>query len=138
LVDARWKARAEFLLSVIELPFLSLTVDALQGKMRQNSLHLGVGRSLGTKISGGSGRLWGTLFGFYKNRHIIIRNGRCHYRIEGVIAKCRGKDGKKEVQVAERRTYPPPFRFSGYAPSPLTGKLRTQKVPVVVLRQISY
>jgi len=29
---ARWKARAEFLLSIIELPFLSVTVDALQGK----------------------------------------------------------------------------------------------------------
>ena len=29
---ARWKARAEFLLRVIELLFLSLTVDALQGK----------------------------------------------------------------------------------------------------------
>jgi len=35
---ARWKARAEFLLSVIELLFLSLTVEALQGKMCQNSL----------------------------------------------------------------------------------------------------
>ena len=30
---ARWKALAEFLLSVIELLFLSLTVEALQGKM---------------------------------------------------------------------------------------------------------
>ena len=30
---ARWKDRAEFLLSVIELLFLSLTVEALQGKM---------------------------------------------------------------------------------------------------------
>ena len=35
---ARLKARVEFLLSVIELRFLSLTVEALQGKMRQNSL----------------------------------------------------------------------------------------------------
>ena len=38
---ARWKARVEFLLSVIELLFLSLTVEALQGKMCQNSLPLG-------------------------------------------------------------------------------------------------
>ena len=38
---ARWKARVKFLLSVIELLFLSLTVDALQGKMRQNSLPSG-------------------------------------------------------------------------------------------------
>ena len=30
---ARWKARVEFLLSVIGLLFLSLTVEALQGKM---------------------------------------------------------------------------------------------------------
>ena len=29
---ARWKARVEFLLSVIELLFLSLTVEALQAK----------------------------------------------------------------------------------------------------------
>ena len=38
---ARWKARAEFLLSVIELLFLSLTVEALQGKMCQNPLPFG-------------------------------------------------------------------------------------------------
>ena len=53
---ARWKARVELLLSVIELLFLSLTVEALQGKMCQNSLPSGGGRSLGAKISGGSGR----------------------------------------------------------------------------------
>jgi len=38
---ARWKARVEFLLSAIELLFLSLTVEALQGKMCQNSLPSG-------------------------------------------------------------------------------------------------
>jgi len=43
------------LLSVIELLFLSLAVEALQGKMCQNSLPSGGGRSLGAKISGGSG-----------------------------------------------------------------------------------
>jgi len=32
---ARWKARAEFLLSAIELLFLSLKVEALQGKTCQ-------------------------------------------------------------------------------------------------------
>ena len=53
---ARWKARAEFLLSVIELLFLSLTIEVLQGKTCQNSLPSGVGRSLGAKISGGRGR----------------------------------------------------------------------------------
>jgi len=44
---ARWKARVEFVLSVIELLFLSLAVEALQGKMCQNSLPSGGGRSLG-------------------------------------------------------------------------------------------
>jgi len=53
---ARWKARVEFLLSVIELLFLSLTIEALQGKMCQNSLPPGAGRSLGAMISGGRGR----------------------------------------------------------------------------------
>ena len=43
---ARWKARVEFLLSVIELLFLSLRVEALQGKTCQNSQPSGVGRSL--------------------------------------------------------------------------------------------
>ena len=35
---ARWKALAEFLLSVIELLFLSLTVEALQGKRCQDAM----------------------------------------------------------------------------------------------------
>jgi len=69
---APWKARAEFLLSVIELLFLSLTVQTLQGKMCQNSLPSGVGRSLGAKISGGRGRPCGKFFGFYKTRHILL------------------------------------------------------------------
>jgi len=50
---SRSKARVEFLLSVIELLFLSLTSESLQGKMCQNSLPSGRGRSLGAKISGG-------------------------------------------------------------------------------------
>ena len=69
---ARWKARAEFLLSVIELHFLPLTIEALQGKMCQYSLPSGVGRSRGAKISGGRGRPWGIFFGFYKTRHILL------------------------------------------------------------------
>ena len=48
---ARCKARVEFLLRIVELLFLSLTVEALQGKMCQDSLPSG-GRSLGAKISG--------------------------------------------------------------------------------------
>jgi len=71
---ARWKARAEFLLSVIELLFLSLTVEALPGKMCQNSLPSGVGRSLRAKISWGTGCPLGIFFGFYKTRHILLNN----------------------------------------------------------------
>jgi len=62
----------EFLLSVIELLFLSLTAEALQGKMCQNSLPSGGGRSLRAKISGGRGRRWGIFFGFYKTRHNLL------------------------------------------------------------------
>ena len=69
---ARWKARAEFLLSVIELLFLSLMVEALQGKTCQNSQPSGVDRSLCAKISGGRGRPWGIFFVFYKTRHILL------------------------------------------------------------------
>jgi len=69
---ARWKARVEFLLSVIELLFLSLTVEELQGEMCQNSLPSGGGRSLRAKISGGSGRPWEIFFVFYKTRHILL------------------------------------------------------------------
>jgi len=43
---ARWKARVEFLLCVIGLRYLSLTVEALQGKRCQDSL-----------LSGGVGQL---------------------------------------------------------------------------------
>jgi len=59
---ARWKAAAELLWCVIELLFLSLNVEALQGKMCQTSLPSWVGRSLGAKISGGRGRPWGVFF----------------------------------------------------------------------------
>jgi len=62
---ARWKARFEFLLSVIELLFLSLIVEALQGKTCQNSLlSEGVGHAVWAKISGGRGRPWGIFFSF--------------------------------------------------------------------------
>jgi len=67
---ARWSV--EFLLSVIELLFLSFTVEALQGKMCQNSLRSGGARSLAAKISGGRGRPCGIFFGFYKTRHILL------------------------------------------------------------------
>jgi len=42
----RWKARVDFLLGIIELLFLSLTAEALQGKTCQTSLLSGEGGSL--------------------------------------------------------------------------------------------
>ena len=63
---ARWKARAEFWLSVIELLLLCLMVEALQGKMCQNSLPSGVGRSLGAKFQG-EGVVPGDYFLFLQN-----------------------------------------------------------------------
>jgi len=69
---AHWKAGVQFLLSVIELLFLSLTVEVLQGKTCQNLLPSGGGRSLGANISGGRGRPCGIFFGFYKTRHILL------------------------------------------------------------------
>jgi len=75
---ARWKARVEFLLNVIELLFLSLMVEALQGKTCQDSLLSGGGRSVRAKISGGRGRPWGIFFGFYKTRRILLSDsGNC-------------------------------------------------------------
>jgi len=52
---ARWKARVEFLLSIIGLLFVSLTLEALQGKTCRESLLSGGGRSVRAKISGGRG-----------------------------------------------------------------------------------
>ena len=69
---AHWKARVEFLLNVIGLLFLSLTVEALQGKRCQDSLLSGVGRSVRVKISRGRFHLWGIFFGFYKTRYILL------------------------------------------------------------------
>jgi len=62
----------EFLLSVIELLFISLADEVLQGKMCQNSLPSGGGRSHGAKISGGRGHPWAIFFGFYKTTHILL------------------------------------------------------------------
>jgi len=46
----------DFLFVITEFFSLALTVEALQGKMCQDSLLSGGGRSLGAKISGGRGR----------------------------------------------------------------------------------
>ena len=67
---ACWKVRAEFLLSVIEFLFLSLTVEALQGKMCQNSLPLGGLGHFEPRFQGEGVVPGEYFFGFYKTRHI--------------------------------------------------------------------
>jgi len=57
----------DFLFVIIELFSLAFTVEVLQGKMCQDSLLSGGGRSLGAKISGGRGRPWGIFFWFLQN-----------------------------------------------------------------------
>ena len=104
---ARWKARAEFLLSVIELLLLSLTVEALQGKTCQNSQLSGVGRSLWAKISGGRSRLWRIFFGFYKTRHILLSNGtNCTLLRAAVLTQYRRvTDGQTDRQTDGHNCY---------------------------------
>ena len=62
----------DFLFVIIELFSLALTVEALQGKMCQDSLLSGEGRSLGAKISGEGVVPGEYFFGFYKTRHILL------------------------------------------------------------------
>ena len=97
---ARWKAHVEFLLSVIELLFLSLAVEALQGKTCQNSLPSGGGRSLGAKISVGSGRPWGTFVGFYKTRHILLSDSaNCTVLRAVVLTQYRRVTGRRQMEL---------------------------------------
>jgi len=70
---ARWKARVEFLLSVIELLFLPLTVEALQGKTYQNSLLSEGAGHLESRFQG-KGSSLGNIFCFNKTRHILLSN----------------------------------------------------------------
>ena len=97
---ARWKAHVEFLLSVIEILFLSLTVEALQGKYVKTRCLQG-GRSLGAKISGKVVVPVEYFFGFYKTRHILLSNGaNCTVLRAVVLTQCRRvTDGRTNRQT---------------------------------------
>jgi len=70
---ARWKARAEFLLSVIELLFYILRLRRYKAKcVKTRCLQEWVGH-LEPKFQG-RGRPWGIIFGFYKTRHMLLSN----------------------------------------------------------------
>ena len=70
---ARWKALAEFFLSVIELLFLSLTVEALQGKcVKTRCYREGVGQ-IEPRFQGEWVVPLGNIFWFLQNyRHILL------------------------------------------------------------------
>jgi len=107
----RCKACVNFLLSVIELLFLSLTVEALQGKTCQTSLLSGERGSLWAKISGGGGRPWGIFFGFYKTRHILLcDSAKCSMLSAVILTQYRRvtdrlTDGRTDGQTDKRDCY---------------------------------
>ena len=101
----RWKARVEFLLSVIGLLFLSLTVEALQGKRCQDSLSLlsGVGRSVRAKISGegvipGEYFLVSTKLDTFCCRKCKLHRATCR-RFDTIPACDRRTDGRTDGQT---------------------------------------
>ena len=68
---ARWKDRVDFLLTVIELLFLSLTVDGLQGETSKLTAFWRGWVSLSEDFRG-KGSSPENIFGFYKTRHILL------------------------------------------------------------------
>jgi len=97
---SRWKAHIEFVLSVIERLFLSLTVEVLQGKMCQNSLPSGGGgpRFQGKKSSPGN------IFGFHETRHILLSDSANCTVLRAVILTqyWRVTDGRTDRQTERR------------------------------------
>jgi len=82
---ARWKALAEFLLSVIELLFYLLRLRRYQAKrVKTRCLQEGVGH-LEPRFQGGRGRPWGTFFGFYKTRHILLSDSANYAVLRAVV-----------------------------------------------------
>jgi len=72
LVDGSLESPCRVLVKCNWTSFLTLTVEALQGKRCPDSLLSGGGRSVRAKISGGRGRLWRIFFSFYKTRHVLL------------------------------------------------------------------
>ena len=90
---------------VIELLFLSLAAEALQGKMCQNSLPSGWGRSLGGKNFRGRFRPWGIFFGFYKTRHILLSDcANCTVLRAVVLTQYRRVTDRRTDRLTDRQT----------------------------------
>jgi len=96
---ARWKVHVEFLLSVIELLFLSLTVEALQGKhVKTRCYQEGVGhfqpRFQGEAVAPGE-----YFFGFYKTRHIWLSGSANCTVLPAVVLTIPACDGRTDRQT---------------------------------------
>ena len=102
---ARWKARVDFLLTVIELLFLSLTIEALQGKTCQNSLPFGGVGPFEPRFQG-KGRPSGIFFGFYKTRHILLADSANCTVVRAVVLTQyrRVTDRQTDRRTEDRRT----------------------------------
>jgi len=88
----RWKARVEFLLSVIELLFPSLTVEALQGKTCQNSPPSGGVGQFEPRFQGEGVVPWEYFFCFYKTRHILLSDSaNCTVLRASIAARCKNQ-----------------------------------------------
>ena len=107
LVVARWKGRVEFLLSVIELLFLSLAVEALQGKMCQNSLPSGGVGNLEPRFQG-KGSSLGNIVGVYKTRHILLSDSaNCTVLRAAILTQYRRvTDGRTDRRTNRRTELP--------------------------------
>ena len=122
------------MLSVIELLFLSLKVEALQGKMCRNSLHSGGGRSLGAKVSGGRGHPWGIFFfGFYKTRYILLSDSaKCTVLRAVVLTQYRRVTDRRTDRRTLRRTLKivPKIALSEFLISCKTGVSNDKKASI--------
>ena len=95
---ARWKARVEFLLSVIGLLFLSLAVEALQGKKVSRLAAIrGVGQF--EPRFQGKGSSLGSIFSLYKTRHILLSDGANCTVLRAVVLTQYRTDGRTDRQT---------------------------------------
>jgi len=97
----RWKAHVEFLLSKIGLLFLSLTVEALQGKTCQDWLLSGGVGQFEPRFQGEGSSLGNTFLGFYKTRHILLSDSaNCTVLCAAVLTQYRRvTDGRTDGQT---------------------------------------
>jgi len=104
---ARWKARVEFLLTVIGLFFYLLRLRRYKAKcVKTRCLQEGVGH-LEPRFQG-KGRRWGIFFGFYKTRYILLYDcAKCTVLRAGVLTQYRRvTDGRTDIRTDRRTKLP--------------------------------